>query len=337
MPLSKSNKYDELKTFINEEMQMSHIYQPVMLIEILENGGKASVEQIARAILERDPTQIEYYSQIVKNMVGRVLTNNRGITKKNKNDYEIEDFADLPSEQIEELLELLELKIKDFSEKRDGSQWEHRSRIRKPVSGSTRFEVLKQAKFHCELCGISADIKNLEVDHIIPKSLGGSDEISNYQALCYTCNAQKGNGDKTDFRSVNEEFKFRDRNCLFCETQSGKSRSIHLKNSLAFSIFDAYPVSKGHLLIIPNRHIDDFFSLTPAEINSVNALLFEARTLAIKDDSSIQGFNVGINSGAVSGQTIFHCHIHLIPRRLGDVENPRGGVRNIFPGKGNYE
>jgi diadenosine tetraphosphate (Ap4A) HIT family hydrolase/5-methylcytosine-specific restriction endonuclease McrA len=337
MPSSKSNRFEELKTFINEEMQMSHIYQPVMLIEILRNGGKASVEQIARAILERDPTQIEYYSQIVKNMVGRVLTNSRGITKKNKNNYEIENLANLSYEQIAELLGLLERKIEDFSDKRGGSQWAHRSRIRKPISGSTRFEVLKQAKFHCELCGISADVKNLEVDHIIPKSLGGSDELSNFQALCYTCNAQKGNRDKTDFRKVNEEFEFRDKSCLFCEAQLGKSRDIRLKNALAFSILDAYPVSKGHLLIIPNRHIEDFFSLSPAEINSVNALLFESRKLAIKDDSSIQGFNVGINSGAVSGQTIFHCHIHLIPRRVGDVENPKGGVRNIFPGKGDYE
>jgi diadenosine tetraphosphate (Ap4A) HIT family hydrolase/5-methylcytosine-specific restriction endonuclease McrA len=270
-------------------------------------------------------------------MVGRVLTNNRGITKKTKNYYEIEDIAKLSYGQIEELQTLLELKIKDFSEKRDGSQWEHRSRIRKPISGSTRFEVLKKAKFHCALCGISADIKNLEVDHIIPKSLGGSDEISNYQALCYTCNAQKGNRDKTDFRKVNEGFEFRDKSCLFCAAQLDKSRGIHLRNALAFSMFDAYPVSKGHLLIIPNRHIEDYFSLSPAEINSVNTLLFEARKFALKADSSIQGFNVGINSGAVSGQTIFHCHIHLIPRRVGDVENPRGGVRNIFPGKGNYE
>lgn len=77
--------FDQLKQFITNDMQMQQIYQPVMLIELLKRNGTATVDQIAQAILNRDPTQIEYYSEIVKNMVGRVLTKNRGITEKQNN------------------------------------------------------------------------------------------------------------------------------------------------------------------------------------------------------------------------------------------------------------
>ncbi len=79
--------FTELKKFITEDMSMSHIYQPVMLIELLKQNGKASVKDIAQAILNHDPTQVDYYSEIVKNMVGKVLTKNRGITEKEKDTY----------------------------------------------------------------------------------------------------------------------------------------------------------------------------------------------------------------------------------------------------------
>ena len=116
----------------------------------------------------------------------------------------------LTPEQIEQLILLCYQKIEEYKKKKDGAHWKHRKRTREPVSGTVRYEVLKRAKFRCELCGIPAEEKSLDVDHITPKSLGGKDDI-------------------------------------------------------------------------------------------------------------------------------FHCHVHLIPRRKGDVENPRGGVRHIIPGKGYYE
>ena len=80
----------------------------------------------------------------------------------------------------------------------------------------------------------------------------------------------------------------------------------------------------------------DCFGLVPAEVNAINQLMAEQRALLQSEDKSIEAFNIGMNCGEVAGQTIFHCHVHLIPRRSGDVENPRGGVRHIIPGKGNY-
>ena len=315
---------------------MSQVYQPVMLIELLKNSGRIDVKQIAGAILKRDPTQIEYYSEIVKNMVGRVLTKNRGITERVGSTYQLLGFEDLSGPEINELILLCEDKINKFEEDRGHQVWNHRRRGHRPISGSIRYEVLKRAAFRCELCGISANIKNLEVDHINPKSLGGSDTIHNFQALCYSCNAAKRNTDSTDFRDNQNIYDSRVDDCLFCNIQSHDQQRIIDENELAFVIRDAFPVTVGHTLIIPKRHVKDYFSLKQSEINAINQLIQKQKLLLEKEDSKIEGFNIGINNGEAAGQTIFHCHIHLIPRRLGDVENPRGGVRHIIVGKGYY-
>jgi ATP adenylyltransferase len=328
--------FDQLKQFITNDMQMQQIYQPVMLIELLKRNGTATVDQIAQAILNRDPTQIEYYSEIVKNMVGRVLTKNRGITEKQNKQYHLIDSQMLSPEQIEQLILLCNQKIEEYESKSDGAHWEHRRRTRDPVTGTVRYEVLKRAKFRCELCGIPAEEKSLDVDHITPKSLGGKDDISNYQALCYTCNTQKNNRDDTDFRGLNTIYEHREEDCLFCDIQSNDKLRIISKNTLAFAVRDGFPVTEGHTLFIPKRHAADYFELSQAEINAINQLMTQQKDLLQHSDKTIEGFNIGMNCGDVAGQTIFHCHVHLIPRRKGDVENPRGGVRHIIAGKGFY-
>jgi diadenosine tetraphosphate (Ap4A) HIT family hydrolase len=121
--------------------------------------------------------------------------------------------------------------------------------------------------------------------------------------------------------------------CLFCNIS--KERII-LENDLAYAIHDGFPVTEMHSLVIPRRHIYDYFDLTKDELFACDKLIKNLKENMLIEDSSINGFNIGMNSGISGGQTIFHCHIHLIPRRTGDVSNPRGGVRNIIPGKGNY-
>jgi len=121
--------------------------------------------------------------------------------------------------------------------------------------------------------------------------------------------------------------------CLFCDIP--KERVI-AENEHAYAIRDGFPVTEGHSLIIPKRHVEDYFGLTEVELLACDSLLKIIKKETLESDSSIEGFNIGMNSGLVAGQTIFHCHIHLIPRRAGDVENPRGGVRHVIPGKGNY-
>lgn len=314
-------------------MRTSHIYQPVMLIELLKNNGKRTVTDIAKAFVNRDPTQVEYYSSVVKNMVGKVLTKNRGITYKEGETYHLSGIRDLSADQREELIQLCQRRLEGYEAKRGEAMWEHRKRGHRPISGSIRYEVLKRAGFRCELCGISAEEKSLEVDHIHPKSLGGKDDLSNYQALCYSCNAAKGNKDNVDFRPLKDQYEHRAEDCIFCQEPI---RTVIAENALAYAIHDGFPVTPLHTLIIPKRHVKDYFGLTQAEINAITKLMDQLRDLIIKQDPNVEGFNIGMNCGEVAGQTIFHCHIHLMPRRSGDTESPRGGVRHTIPGKGNY-
>ena len=122
--------------------------------------------------------------------------------------------------------------------------------------------------------------------------------------------------------------------CLFCNV---KESGVAYENDLAYASYDSYPVSKDHCLIIPKRHIKDYFSLSQNELIACDELIKTVKNEIINKDQSVKGFNIGTNIGKDSGQSIFHCHIHLIPRRAGDVENPQGGVRSVIPNKQHYK
>lgn len=312
---------------------MSHIYQPVMLLELLTSKGAASVNQIAKALLSHDASQIEYYEQITKNMVGKVLTKNRQITEREGDGFRLKNFEALTSDEVSALAALCQAKIDEYVGKRGEAIWAHRRKSSGYVPGTARYEILKRAKFRCELCGISADEKALEVDHILPRNLGGSDEEHNLQALCYSCNATKRDRDNTDFRGMATAYASRSEGCAFCELPPER---IVAENELALAFRDGFPVTEHHTLIIPKRHVSDYFDLFQPERNAMQALMEQQRALVLKSDPSVTAFNVGINAGADAGQTIFHCHMHLIPRRKGDVEEPRGGVRGVIPAKQKY-
>ena len=121
--------------------------------------------------------------------------------------------------------------------------------------------------------------------------------------------------------------------CLFCNI---KGIGSNHENKLAYTNYDSYPVTKLHCLIIPKRHIKDYFDLTIEELIACNNLVRIVKDEIIKKDKTVKGFNLGTNIGKVSGQSIMHCHFHLIPRRDGDVENPQGGVRSVIPNKQHY-
>jgi ATP adenylyltransferase len=119
-------------------------------------------------------------------------------------------------------------------------------------------------------------------------------------------------------------------------TQFYREGRAILENDLAFVLLDGFPVTPGHSLIIPKREVADAFSLSVPESIAIADLVTKRREELLKEDPSISGFNVGANCGASAGQTIFHCHIHLIPRRAGDTPEPRGGVRGVIPEKQAY-
>ena len=120
--------------------------------------------------------------------------------------------------------------------------------------------------------------------------------------------------------------------CPFCNLPQER---IILQNDLAFVVRDGFPVSPGHALIIPKRHVGSFFEVTSLERDCLLRLLDEAKT-ALDTEFHPTGYNIGINDGATAGQTVPHLHIHLIPRYAGDTGDPSGGVRWIFPDKAKY-
>ena len=122
--------------------------------------------------------------------------------------------------------------------------------------------------------------------------------------------------------------------CLFCDSK--KSGIVH-ENDLAYANYDSYPVSDHHCLIIPKRHIKDYFDMNNDELIACNDLIQIVKNEILSKDVNVKGFNIGTNAGKIAGQSIMHCHIHLIPRREGDVDNPQGGVRSVIPNKQHYK
>ncbi len=119
------------------------------------------------------------------------------------------------------------------------------------------------------------------------------------------------------------------------ESPFKNNRDRLLENKVGFVIYDGFPVSKGHCLIVPHRIYSNYFDSTVEEIEGLQNLLFKAKTL-LDTKFSPDGYNIGINCGKFGGQTVAHVHIHLIPRYDGDVEDPRGGVRGVIPSKQKY-
>jgi diadenosine tetraphosphate (Ap4A) HIT family hydrolase len=120
--------------------------------------------------------------------------------------------------------------------------------------------------------------------------------------------------------------------CPFCHLPSER---IFLRYNSALAIFDAFPVSEGHALIIPTRHVESFFQTTAEERSDILILMDKVHD-DLKDRFTPDSFNIGINDGVAAGQTVPHLHLHVIPRYLGDIQDPRGGVRWIFPDRAKY-
>tara|TARA_B100000575_G_scaffold280767_1_gene270660 strand:+ start:376 stop:771 length:396 start_codon:yes stop_codon:yes gene_type:complete len=121
--------------------------------------------------------------------------------------------------------------------------------------------------------------------------------------------------------------------CLFCNI---KESGMAFENDLAYASYDTYPVSEKHSLIIPKRHVKSYFDLSNEELIACNDLIKKVKEEILANDKSVKGFNIGSNIEKTAGQSIMHCHIHLIPRREGDVKNPQGGVRSVIPKKQHY-
>ena len=164
-------------------------------------------------------------------MPGKVLAKH-GIVERDGKDYRLSiDPSSLSSEERDELVRLCDEAISTYLQKRGTAVYDHRRAALGYLSGSLRYEVLKRAGFRCELCGISADERAIEVDHILPRKHGGEDDQTNLQALCFKCNANKGARDDEDFRIIREGLNARLSGCIFCELPADR---VIASNALGF-------------------------------------------------------------------------------------------------------
>jgi diadenosine tetraphosphate (Ap4A) HIT family hydrolase len=162
-----------------------------------------------------------------------------------------------------------------------------------------------------------------------------------HQKPTYQCNVilnyrsifKNENCEIYEYEHFNQIKKKENSECPFCNPDS--KRELIVESATAYSIFDKFPVNKGHALIIPKKHCSNYFDLSFKEQSACLFMLNKVKEI-VSNKFNPDGFNVGINIGDAAGQTIPHVHIHLIPRYSGDVANPRGGIRHIIPGKGFY-
>lgn len=322
--------FDQLVHFLNNTMRMSHIYQPLLIRSLVDAGGSATLHQLAQSFLVQDESQLLYYEKRIKEMPLKVLSKHEIVTRQGE--LISLNVKGLTLQQKAHVRALCEQKLQEYVQKKGLSIWDYRLLESDPVPDSLRYQVLKESDGRCALCGCTAKERPLDVDHIKPRSCGGKNDLSNLQALCSKCNRSKGNKDDTDFRGERSPEKLEE--CLFCSDEIYER--IVEEHESVFAIEDKFPVTTGHLLIIPKRHANDFFSMTALERQHADKLLRILRSKIQHEDPLVTGFNVGMNCGESAGQTVKHAHIHLIPRRSDDVEDPRGGVRGVIAEKQKY-
>jgi diadenosine tetraphosphate (Ap4A) HIT family hydrolase/5-methylcytosine-specific restriction endonuclease McrA len=322
--------YEELVDFLERKMSMSHVYQPLLIRALVDAGGVATIRQLAHVFLVQDESQLLYYEKRIKEMPLKVLKRHDVITSDGQ--LVSLNTNNLTLQQKAHIRMICEQRLQSFVQKRGIGIWDYRLLDEEPIPDSLRFLVLKAAGGRCQLCGISAKERPLDVDHIIPRSRGGRTELANLQALCSKCNRSKRNQDETDFRSWPHPSA--DPNCVFCGPDM-VSKAVE-KNGSVFAIKDKFPVTPGHLLVIPIRHTPDWFSMTAGERSDADQLMRVLQAKIVAEDKKVAGFNVGSNCGDVAGQTVSHAHIHLVPRRSGDIADPRGGIRGVIPEKRIY-
>jgi diadenosine tetraphosphate (Ap4A) HIT family hydrolase len=316
--------------FLETKMSMSHIYQPLLIKTLIDSGGSATLRQLSLAFLCQDESQIIYYEDRIKQMPLKVL-GKHGIVSRD-GDLVTLNIEKLTLEQKAQVKMICEKKLQEYVSKRGLSIWDYRLLDRNPIPDQDYYRVLKESGGKCALCGTTKNERPLHVDHIKPRSMGGKTEYSNLQVLCSKCNLTKSNRDETDFR---HKMNFKnDPGCKFCSDKV-KTRVVD-EFGTVWAIRDTYPVSVGHHLVLPKRHSTDWFTLSDNERRDADALIRILKNRLSESDRTITGFNIGMNSGKSAGQTIFHAHIHLIPRRDGDTPKPRGGVRGVIPEKMSY-
>ena len=270
--------YENLVEFLTSKMSMSHVYQPVLIRNLVDAGGAATVRQLAQAFLVQDESQLLYYEKRIKEMPVKVLRKH-GIIEAAGQLVSL-TVPNLTLQQKAHIRMLCEQRLQSFVQKRGLSLWDYRLFDTDPISDSLRYQVLKASGGRCALCGATKNERPLDVDHIIPRSRGGKNELTNLQVLCSKCNRSKGNQDDTDFRQT--DFSDRNPGCVFCSDEVA-SRAV-AENGTAVAIAAKHPVTSGHLLVLPRRHVVDYFGMNARERSDSDDLIRMLRNRIMDED-----------------------------------------------------
>ena len=192
--------YNQLLEFVQVYMpkRMQHIYLPLLIGELVDADGSATLRQLATAVLAKDEGQVMYYQKRLKEMPLKVL-NKHGIISREGNLVSL-NTKKLTFDQKSEIKMLCEKALREFIVKKGLGIWDYRLLDNDPIPDSLRYRVLKESDGRCSLCGVTKKERPLDVDHIKPRSKGGKNVYENLQVLCSKCNRSKGNKDDTDFR-----------------------------------------------------------------------------------------------------------------------------------------
>ena len=296
---------------------MTEVYQPLIIRTLIENGGFASTRQLALAVLPYDTSQVEYYEVIMKRWPKKTLKRHEVITYRRGEFALNTDISLLSENQKKEITSLCTKKIQGFLNARLARQ--HKVKIPTHITGLMRYEVLKLAKGRCSLCGVTKEERALDVDHIIPRSLGGKTEFANLQALCYVCNRSKGNQDKTDFRNSINPVK--NPNCRLCCS----GQSVTDQNYRAFALSEKENSPLENIIVVPKRHVSSFFDLDQKEVNDCYALLRKGRKSFHNQHTNLK-FEISISEIHQYGNENDHTYIRLIPHW--------GSVSSLVPKRG---
>lgn len=323
---------DSFLEFIENDMRMSHIYQPLLIRMLVESGGESTLRDLALRFVTFNEAELREMETTLKKMPVSVLSK-RGWVEREGNTVKLQvPIKDLKERSL--VIGACEKRLHEHIVSRGDKIWDYRW-LADPVGGSLRYEVLANGNNRCALCGITSRDRALDVDHIIPRSKGGSSTIENLQVLCSKCNRSKGNRDDEDFRPRQAaEPQAEYGTCVFCEKEAAQEFSSDMLKAKV--IWDAFPVTSWHALIVSREHVESFSELPPATWSVMQILVQRTQDWITQQDPSVTGFNIGMNLGHDAGQTIGHLHLHVIPRRKGDLADPTGGIRGVIPGKSNY-
>jgi len=281
----------ELIAFIDDEMRMSHIYQPLLIQTLVESGGQATLRELAVKFLTQEEAEIQEMMKTIKKMPVHVLSAKNKSRKKaivEERDGVVRLLAQ-PADLKEraEVLGACAKRLHEYVAARGEGIWNHKW-LDSPTGGAMRLRVLEAGGRRCALCGATHKERMLDVDHILPHSKGGPSTFENLQVLCSKCNRAKGNRSDRDYRAAEPDAPgYAD--CALCALPT--LTDFPAENDLARAVWSDTDAGR-ELWILPKRHVRDYLELTSLEVQGIHDII---RVLHASFPDGVLSMNINVS------------------------------------------